>query len=318
MAKRLGNDAQGDIVLNESILEQLNELFLPYSPSDEGRFFALEFLKRSRDDLRDSILLYQNRSYANSVFLFQQSVEKAVKSLLYATNILREEKDAYSRRIGIGHDSIAAFEKFFAQIAPIGERMAKIGLVQGYEDVQPENVTNILREEYGDAQIESSRLVPMILVLHFLHSLFAGNKPEQIKEMALRAMMEPSLLKGILGDSVYEEMIRMSGLNLTDPEVKRAIEDVIDRMMEVAVEAKGRIQTRSALTMMTLIVAAIITCPHEKTTRYPTLVTGRLNPEMYDIDLGIVQNLPSFFMLHGQSIQFLKNHLVEFGILKEG
>lgn len=308
-------NSKNGIVIDRSILEKLNQIAKSYMPSSEGEFFAVEFLERAQDNLRDSKLLFCNKSYANSIFLFQQSVEKAMKSLLYATNTLKSEEDAYSKRIGIGHDSVAAFERFIDKIRPAGEEMAKFGMIEN-ADINGKVISTVA-EEYGGADVDSSTLAVLCTVLHFLNYLIHGYEPETIKETTLRILQKPSVVETIPDGKMYSDFLNELGVDYATPSIRKEVEKVIDSMLAIASQAREWIRSRSAVTMMSLLILAMITNPHESTTRYPTLVSGRLSPEEYDLNLGIVQNMPSLFALHQMSVDFLSDYLHDLGILSQ-
>ena len=63
-------------------------------------------------DLEASKVLYRNRLYMESLFYFQQAVEKIVKSLGLVLNKISEN----DLRQGIGHNPIKIYDKIFQQI----------------------------------------------------------------------------------------------------------------------------------------------------------------------------------------------------------
>ncbi len=310
-------DEEDGIVLDQQILDKLNGMLQPLFPSSKGAFFAREFLKISEYDLRDSKILFKQKSYANSVFLFQQSVEKAIKSLLYATNILENERDAYDRKIQIGHDSVSAFIKFRNKIIPIGEEMIRSGLIQGFDESELGNPIELLIEEYGGARVDAFRLTNLCVVSLFLHYMIQGHAPEEIKKTVLRVFQEPSLIEEIPDGKMYADLFRMSGLSNPNPSMAEAIEKYYDAMLDIASQSQKWFQSTSSVTAMALLISAVVTNPHEKTTRYPNSASEKLNPDKYDINLGIVQNLPSLFVLHQLSINYLRDYLIGIGILKQ-
>lgn len=60
----------------------------------------LEFIKIAQRDFEDAKLLFENGRYPNAIFMLQQSIEKAIKSLLIKLGLIRDEKEL---RIEISH-----------------------------------------------------------------------------------------------------------------------------------------------------------------------------------------------------------------------
>lgn len=59
--------------------------------------YALKLLEKSKDDLDSTKILFENKKYSNSIFCFQQSVEKSAKSFFLLNEVLKSQE---LRKIG--------------------------------------------------------------------------------------------------------------------------------------------------------------------------------------------------------------------------
>jgi hypothetical protein len=87
-------------------------------PGRRGVEIAFAFAEIAKKDLRASGILYENRLYPQATFEFQQSVEKAIKSVGLLTGLVRPTKDDLTREVG--HASI------FSILVRLPERLGQL------------------------------------------------------------------------------------------------------------------------------------------------------------------------------------------------
>jgi AbiV family abortive infection protein len=71
----------------------------------DGNLDPHNLIKIAQRDFEDAKLLLENGRYPNAIFMLQQSIEKAIKSLLIKLGLVRDERSCGLRSVTMLHQS---------------------------------------------------------------------------------------------------------------------------------------------------------------------------------------------------------------------
>ncbi len=111
---------------------------------------ANNFLKVSKSDLDASICLFEKGFYPQSLFFFQQSVEKATKSFGISVGLLKNKEQIR----GLSHDTLAMFEKLVKKFLELLKKNSSDEIQKQYIDSFIKNLLDIIIKTNRTAEKE--------------------------------------------------------------------------------------------------------------------------------------------------------------------
>lgn len=276
-----------------------------------------ELLKIAEKDLQASKVLYENELYAQAIFYFQQSVEKANKTYALITNQVTEAELPKK----VGHEAIKIYKKSIEQqknrYQKINENLNKLPEIKD---------TNIFKNAH--IQIESEQFDFFLSYIERIEK----NKNESIFMTVWDIQRFLNEIKSFKKD-IKKDMRSISSLKITESdwkiaeknfneifnialkyspsyaeEMKEDFEQFDVKQLENILKNYFRLMSINMSISVSLYHLAIITLSHSIITRYPL---NGLNPtEIYNEKLPIVSKLPEL-------IDVLDNVLYELKKLKE-
>lgn len=270
-----------------------------------------EFLKISESDLKASEILYKEKLYSHSVYFFQQSIEKANKTLGLISRIITEKdlRDISHRQLQIHIKLVEGQLQKLKNISKNAEKLPKLKEFIISENIDSEKIYSEIEKE----QFKLKNIEKMGLKLVYL------SEP-QIKEII-------ELIKKFLKEA--EEYPKTDNLEESLNKIKTDAKKILDLMYEINPIEAAKLEkefnqitnemwneiidivldyiTLSNRIFLPLIYLAIITLPHSEASRYP----DRINLlEVYNENLPIVKFLPELFEIQKEVLSNL-NKLLE-------
>lgn len=273
-----------------------------------------ELLKIAKMDLRASRVLYENRLYPQSIFYFQQSVEKACKAYALLTNQVSE----IELKKKISHDAIKIYEGAIKQQVIIFrfikeniDKLPKLKTMAIFRDLDAEGSLSefeIALSEIEEIRKERDDLICISTseIHHFLREI------EQIRKDMEKGRQD--ILKFKLTENNWNEMksvllefyIYLLKLDSTQfEEIKRDL-DKEDTRLSIEKSIKNSLE----LLFITLSISVplyyltIVSLPHSTITRYPD--NGFTPTKIYTKGLPIVKLLPKLLEVQDTVLKGLK------------
>jgi len=261
-----------------------------------------ELLLIAERDLLSAKVLYQSELYAQSVFSFQQSIEKANKSLGLFLGFIKKED-----LIDIGHESIKIYEKLLKKMRislkelKISEKVPKLKKTSMFKDfdfVKMEKEIGLELNAFQELRIEKNSLINIsskdiknILKIIKMEKEKADKKKyvdaKEFKKLCLEFLSAFS----DINSEYYKKQ-------------KKEIKDLDPKSINKLMAELKKILPRYISCYLYLYYMAIITLPHSIITRYPV---ENLSPEkVYKKSLPIVKMLPILFEEQDACLKSLK------------
>lgn len=259
-----------------------------------------ELLKIAKMDLHASRVLYENRLYPQSIFYFQQSVEKACKAFALITNQVTEKE--LPRKIG--HDAIKIYERVTKQqvirFRYINENLNKLpelktmAIFKDFDAERSQSEFEIALSEIEEIRDERDDLIYISIsdIRYFLREI------EQIKrdmEKGRQDMLNFKItestwsnMKGVL----LEFYMYLLKLDSTQSKEIRCDLDKADARLSIEKSIKGLLEPLfiTLPISVSLYYLTIVTLPHSTITRYP--LNGFTPAKIYTKRLPLVELLP--------------------------
>jgi HEPN domain-containing protein len=226
------------------------------------------WIKLALSDLKASRLLYEQKQFRTSYFLFQQSTEKANKAFALKFG-LAEEEDLK----GMGHNQFKLERRFAAR------KIEELNRVF----IEPQEITPELEKKHKDLKEGLSAL-------------------DSLRNQNLVNLSSTEI------NSLYEGITRLKiPFKKRVPPVKKILQDSGD-LKPGYLLALGLIQWRLDVSFIRLSISAcsILTEQHSTLTRYPE--QGKDPTKIYTLRLPIVKKQPLFMNLLEEVIDKMKKH----------
>lgn len=252
----------------------------------EDKVFG-SLVKVAKSDIESAIILYNKGNYYNSMFLFQQAVEKGYKASALITKqltLLDLKK--------VGHDYIKLLKKVVNEgfqgskhpIDPIVYKIAAEDVELDTEDVHS-TIGEAKRDEFFDLTEQD---IEMFLNL-----------------ISVQKTRLPDLFSLALGNPEFMTQVE-TYTNLTRDESDQGKAEFLNQSVE---ETKVFYQLLHHV--FTLNILGILTSPHSEQARYPSYNTSDSTfacpSEIYNESMPLVKNQMKLMLLAQESINFLKS-----------
>ncbi len=273
-----------------------------------------ELLKIAEKDLKASKILYEKRLFPQSIFYFQQSVEKANKVFALITNQITE-KDLKNK---IGHETINIYDKSLKhqkkEYKKIKESFSVLPELETIKLFQDFNIDEKLSDiDHYLSQIkqikEDKRMLRFISVSdirRFLREIQSSKKDIENEKINIDSFEITNEIWNDMKEEIFEQLEFLSKYDLKEfEEAKNNLDgDEIRLSVEKLIKNLFEILSITLPLSTSLYYLAIISLPHSIITRYPLY---KLTPrKIYNNKLPIVRKLPDLIEVQSNSLRDLK------------
>jgi len=274
---------------------------------------STELLNIAESDLEASRVLYENQLYPQAIFYFQQSVEKANKSLALVSKQVTE-KELYRT---IGHEAIKIHERAikrqkdkyeqFNEHLKLFPELKEIGFLENFNNKREIRQFDFLLSYINEIKLDKNKVIHISSwdIRRLLKEMERG-KNDIEKEMQ-------SLSKFKMNDKTLKEMnhnfIELYNVALKyNPVYAEELKNDFEKLESINIEKY--IKNYFGLTYLgmslsiSLYYLAIITLPHVSITRYPE--NDKTPLKIYTPRLPIVKKLPELSNVHNNALNEFK------------
>jgi HEPN domain-containing protein len=240
---------------------------------------ALSFAEFAQKDLDASWLLYEHEMYAQAIFLFQQSVEKATKGIGLLLGLTRPQ----DLRREVGHASV------MAMLVRLPERVEN--LRSNLDAMSKSPATHGAKQELDRLGLGS--LDPKELSRRLLDKKTARQQAESVKSLRRDEMWATTLEL----DSSNPRVVALLKM-LDDGETQwKDIDEFATKFEEIAPYLGDPELARYFLNIRgkafpEVMPLAFVSMWHERETRYPPVETDYWNPNDYKASKGLLKMYP--------------------------
>jgi len=281
---------------------------------DEG----IELLNIAEDDLKASRCLYSSKLYLQALFYYQQSVEKAFKTIFFSMGLL-----SYGEmKRDISHNPLNIFdmisdEEYSNKIARIKSNLPKIGetkfinmLSQYYSSLNEEIVKNFFQLS-SEVESNEGEIKDVIKALNNYCKETTGINKEGKDSELYKNLIDNKKSETV---ETFKELFDALNLypGLSDKFEVEEIAKVIDELFDLFKKILIPFLTTSFYLVISLVMISFLTKSLAIRTRY---IEKDYNPlDFYKINHPLVLNLKGLSKLQNKNLNLLKNWL---GYLKE-
>lgn len=259
----------------------------------------------AKEDLTVAKYLYKKRKYSQSLFYFQQSVEKANKSFALINGII-QPKELLSK---VGHDTLNIYRKSIdSRTKEIEESILSISKFPQAKEHEYFNTIKDYQKELITGQqflknIKNKDLTKLpVMDLHYildqLEDMSKTKVPAFSSDMVVELDKSFKTYLDFMGSFGSEKALQEKAeleKELENPINKEKIIELIKLMLQTVIDA-GFIN-------YTLYFCAIITMPHVSKTRYP-FMDSKSNPlKIYNRNHPLVKLQPHFMQLMRKALK---------------
>lgn len=254
------------------------------------------------EDLEASRILYEHEKYRQSIFLLQQSVEKATKSLSLHMNVISEDE----LKGKIGHYPPEIYMKFIQQIKTgFMNLIEQASIDPAFQKILTENSLDILpfKEEVNAKGEKLNSYIKSFKGNHCLSEDELLDVLGQLEEVEVSTQENLETVDKYLGEKEFHKHIRNINLLVNAflfiipadekqiEECKNGVNNIIDKIHPLREPFENLLHAIIALTStgFLLFYLSLITAPHAMRARYPE-PKDSFNPEIfYNKDLPLIK-----------------------------
>lgn len=263
-----------------------------------------ELYKISRSDLEASECLYNNKHYTQSLFYFQQAVEKANKSFFLHLEVIKPE----NLKKSIGHYPLKIYKMIMEkQKLQIEEYFRKTSSFPKARDTifhkQVEQYKKAL--ENGLKMLDSFKYdLPSLI-----RELSSIKEPKKIKlTRRLKMRLKAEFLKSSKEFVAFISSFQTSQAIKAREQLKKISTNDIDKFPDTLIKFLNPMlfyMYAISCVLSTLYSTAVITLPHSTDTRYPNIEKNMSPLLVYKKKLSIIKYLPYFFVLFKKALSLM-------------
>lgn len=282
LKKHLGRNNRAKNQLDQLSLDQISSNLslaidnLIQSDLKENLRPAREFILIAEQDMKDAQLLYENKSFASSIYHLQQSVEKATKACGFSVFFLN--KNDLKK---VQHTTPKVFMSLLNKYIILFIELTK--------SFNPNSTNKNLKE------IEEIFYKTFNKGIKKDIAKFDENKIKTVLELSDVFKKSEKKISDFLKETI-KEFIKESKDDEYKEKLKFFKSMILPKIIPYTYE------------FVNLYLLSIITYPHESYTRYPD---QDMTPKDYTSDLGIVVMFNEITNILNSSIKALKNYLEE-------
>ena len=279
---------------------------------------AEEFLKIAEKDLKATKILYENKLYAQALFYFEQSVEKANKVLALTSNKY-SEKDM----INFNHDVTRIYKDNFIEqkrrYENLSRNLSQISELNNTEFVKNLDIESMKKEceeslrNLAEIQTERNNLIFISTweILEILAKMSGSDKEikDSIKSVSNFILTEKDWEE--MKNDLFKQFENPNNINFTSL-LQNEMDDSKLSIQELETGIKKFYM--QMIHLMSILVylypLGILTLPHAVITRYPK---KDLSPmDIYNQKLPIIKHLPDLIEQHSKALKILTKYCNEY------
>ena len=279
---------------------------------------AEEFLKIAKKDLKATKILYENKLYAQALFYFEQSVEKANKVLALTSNKY-SEKDM----INFNHDVTRIYKDNFIEqkrrYENLSRNLSQISELNNTEFVKNLDIESMKKEceeslrNLAEIQTERNNLIFISTweILEILAKMSGSDKEikDSIKSVSNFILTEKDWEE--MKNDLFKQFENPNNINFTSL-LQNEMDDSKLSIQELETGIKKFYM--QMIHLMSILVylypLGILTLPHAVITRYPK---KDLSPmDIYNKKLPIIKHLPDLIEQHSKALKILTKYCNEY------
>lgn len=284
-----------------------------------------ELLQTAKTDLESSSVLYERLLYQQSIFLFQQSVEKAIKVFALTLNPAITENDLKKR---IGHDSITVYEELtklqmnsYGSCKELFDKFPSLKGISIYKDFDIEKDKKQLElylSEIKEVKTQKRKLIEISIEEIQNYITMIAELKKEINNFKSTLMNNP-IPENIQDAAKNEALKAIDCISKDDPNAiaaKNFFNNVdMKKLLEGAFKYIYFPLFDIMITYLSLYYLAVVTLPHAVLSRYPQ--DGFTPSKLYTKDLPIVEMLPELIEIQKDAIAGL-NEMISYEINQSG
>ena len=274
---------------------------------------STELLNIAKSDLKASRVLYENQLYPQAIFYFQQSVEKANKSLALVTKQVNEKE----LHRNIGHKAIKIHEKAikrqkekyeqFNEHLKLIPELREIGFLENFDNKREIRQFDFFLSYIDEIKHDKNKLIYLSSwdIRRLLKEMEQSkNYLEKERRSLSKFEMNDRTLKKMNRNFFELYNIALNYNPVYAEELKNDFEKLDSKNIEKFVKNYFDLNYRGMSLSISMYYLAIITLPHVSITRYPE---NDLTPlKIYTLKLPIVKKLPELIAVHNNALSEFK------------
>jgi HEPN domain-containing protein len=266
-----------------------------------------DLIKLSESDLKSSRILYYSGQYPQSVFLFQQSTEKANKAIGLMGEFLKP-----NQLLGIGHDQVKVYKKGINKqirlLEELNEKLEPFNEAKNHPLISGFNVSDLPQQltegiaafdELKKSTLTGSDIDGLIDTLCELRE-FKRELPHDFNEQLIKQIYQVGdwlATFGVAGQQQRLELENWMSLKQNQTELIKILRKILDTATEFGRSISG------------LALLAIVMNEHSSSPRYP--MNGKSPFQLYHANNPLVTRLPVLSEFVEEGISTLKKYQKE-------
>jgi HEPN domain-containing protein len=272
---------------------------LAWSENSKVMKMSMELLNIAEQDLQAAEVLYENELYPQSIFYFQQSVEKANKAFALILNIVTE-RELFNV---IGHETVNIFEKAIKHQKNKYEQFDKhLTIIPELKEIRILKNFNVKKEvgnfdlflfDISEIKEDKNELINIssLDIRRFLKKIEISKKDfeKQMRNLSKFKINDKSwnkMKENFL--ELYNIVLKYNPVHAE--EFKNNFEKIEPNEIEKSLKTYFELSFFAISLSVSLFYLALITLPHSTITRYPQ--NGSSPAKIYTKTLPIVKKLP--------------------------
>jgi len=277
---------------------------------------AEEYLKIAKKDLEATKILYENKLYAQALFYFEQSVEKANKGFALTSNKYSEE---YMKKVN--HDVTKIYNDIIIEqkrrYENLSRNLNQISELKNTEFAKNFDIESIKKEceeslrNLAEIQTERNNLNSTLEIRAIIKEIRENNK--EIKEL------KKSVSKFRLTENNWEEMKNDIFKLFENPDNNNLASSLQKEMddsklniqeLETGIKKIYFQIIHSISVYIYLYPLGILTLTHAVIARYPK--EDKSPMDIYNQELPIIKHLPDLIYQHSKALKILNKYYSEY------
>jgi|GEM_PF-3701305 len=265
-------------------------------------FFAI-----AQEDLEASMVLYDRKLYRPSVLLFQQAVEKAVKSLALQMGVIElgdlkkvqhKPQEVYTGLIIKFSDGLTNIMKecehqreLQPTLPPISKDMDT--LLDSFSDRKSQALRTAAK--YNKCRLLDDEVTDLLTIMHEMNQGFFDWE-QSCQHYLGEKEFNGYVLKGTLAAKIILFFMPMNPKNKSN--LNNQIDEIAQQLPPIGrfIESISVIMTSLIASAFPLFYLSLLSAPHAMVARYPNATKENIDPsEFYTEGIPLIANLPEIF-----------------------
>ena len=277
---------------------------------------AEEYLKIATKDLEATKILYQNKLYAQALFYFEQSVEKANKGFALTSNKYSEKY-----MIKVNHDVTKIYKDIIIEqkrrYENLSRNLNQISKLKNTEFAKNFHIESKKKEceeslrNLAEIQTERDNLNSTLEIRHILKEMRVNNEEIKVlKKFVSNFRLTENNWKKMKND-IFELFENPDNNNLASSLQKEMDDGKLNiQELETGIKKIYLQIIQSISVYIYLYPLGILTLTHAVNTRYPKEDMSPM--DIYNQELPIIKHLPDLICQHSKALKILNKYYNEY------